>query len=139
MRSLKLLSLSIVIAGLATTAYAQAGACCGGGPYNSATETTLSGTIDSVQSPAASGRGPGVHFVLTVASGSIEVHVGPAWFVESKNVPFTKGDEVTVVGSKATMAGTDVLIAREIKKGDHVLTLRDAQGIPQWAGRGGRS
>jgi hypothetical protein len=44
-----------------------------------------------------------------------------------------------VVGSKVTMAGQEVVIAREIKKGDQVLTLRDAKGVPLWAGRGGRS
>jgi hypothetical protein len=137
MTALKLLSLSIVIAGLATTAYAQPGARRSGGPYNPATETTLSGTIDSVQSPAESGRGPGgVHFMLTAASGAVEVHVGPASFLASKNMTFTKGDAVTVVGSQMTMGGRNVLIAREITKGDHVLTLRDSKGFPLWAGRG---
>jgi hypothetical protein len=37
------------------------------------------------------------------------------------------------------MAGQEVVIAREIKKGDQVLTLRDAKGFPMWSGRGGRS
>ena len=33
-------------------------------------------------------------------------------------------------------AGEDVVIAREIKKGDQVLTLRDAKGFPLWSGQG---
>jgi hypothetical protein len=34
-------------------------------------------------------------------------------------------------------AEQDVIIAREITKGDNVLTLRDAKGFPLWSGRGG--
>ena len=67
----------------------------------------------------------------------MEVDVGPASFVSSKNVTFAKGDALTVVGSKVTMAGQVVVIAREIKKGEQVLTLRDAKGFPLWSGRGG--
>jgi hypothetical protein len=73
---------------------------------------------------------------MTASSGPIEVHVGPASFVSSKNITFAKGDALTVVGSKVTMAGQDVVVAREIKKGDQVLTLRDANGFPLWSGRG---
>jgi len=137
MNTLKLLSLSFVAAALATTAYAQGGSRQGGGNYNPATETTLTGTIDSVNTMPSQGRGGGgLHLVLTSSSGPIEVHVGPASFVSSKNVTFAKGDALTVVGSKVTMAGQDVVIAREIKKGDQVLTLRAAKGFPLWSGRG---
>jgi hypothetical protein len=137
MNTLKLLSLSFAAAALATTAYAQGGTRQGGGNYNPATETTLTGTIDGVNTMPSQGRGGGgLHFVLTTSSGPIEVHVGPASFVSSKNVTFAKGDALTVVGSKVTMAGQDVVIAREIKKGDQVLTLRDANGFPRRSGRG---
>ena len=138
MSTFKVLSLSIVAASLATSIYAQGGMRQGGGNYNPATETTLTGTIDSVKTMPSQGRGGGgLHLLLTATSGPIEVEVGPASFVASKNVTFAKGDAVTVVGSKVTMAGQTVVIAREIKKGDQVLTLRDAKGFPLWSGRGG--
>lgn len=138
MKTLKLLSLSIVAAALATTAYAQGGTRQGGGNYNSATEMTLTGTIESVKTMPSQGRGGGgLHLILAVSSGSIDVHVGPASFVASKHVTFAKGDALIVVGSKVTIDGQDALIAREIKKGDQVLTLRDAKGFPLWSGRSG--
>ena len=56
MNTLKLLSLSIVAAALATTAYAQGGGRQGGGNYNPATETTLTGTIDSVKTMPSQGQ-----------------------------------------------------------------------------------
>jgi hypothetical protein len=137
MRSLRLLSISIVIAGLASAAYAQGGMRRGGGNYNPATETTLTGTVDSVSTLPSPGRGGGgLHFILAVPTGPIEVHVGPASFVSSKNVTFAKGDALTVIGSKVMMAGQEVVIAREIKKGEEVLTLRDPKGFPLWSARG---
>jgi hypothetical protein len=138
MSALKLLSVTVLIAGLAGAAYAQGGMRRGGGNYNPATETTLIGTVDRIDTLPSPGRGGGgLHLILAAPAGPIEVHVGPASFVSSKNVAFAKGDAVTVVGSKVTMAGQEVVIAREIKKGDQVLTLRDAKGFPLWAGCGG--
>jgi hypothetical protein len=109
----------------------------GGGNYDPATETTFTGTIDSVKNVPGPGRGAGgLHLVVTTKSGPVEVELGPASFTESKNVAFAKGDALTVTGSKVKMGDQEVVIAREIKKGDQVLTLRDAKGIPAWAGSG---
>lgn len=136
MKIVRLFVLGIVIASLASTAYAQRGVRRGGGNYNPATEATLTGTVDTITNLPSPGRGGGgLHLMLSMPSGPIEVHVGPASFVKSKNVTFAKGDALTVVGSKVTMAGREVLIAREIRKGDQVLTLRDANGFPLWSGR----
>jgi hypothetical protein len=94
--------------------------------------TDGSGTV--VPSPGAGGGG--FHLKLTAPSGPIEVHVGPSSFVASKNVTFTKGDTLKVLGSKVAMAGQEVVIAREITKGDQVLTLRVTarRGCPTWSG-----
>lgn len=133
-----LLSVGLVTAGFATTAYAQGGTPRGGGNYDPATETTLTGTVDTVTSVPAPGRGGGgLHLSLAAPNGPIEVEVGPASFVSSKGVTFTKGDALTVVGSKVTRAGHEAVIAREIRKGDQVLTLRNAKGLPLWSRRGG--
>jgi DNA/RNA endonuclease YhcR with UshA esterase domain len=136
MRTLTLLSLSVLIAGVVSTASAQSGTRRGGGNYNPATETTLTGTVEAVKNLPSSPGGGGVHLVLAAPSGPVEVHVGPAWFVTSKSVTFAKGDTLTVVGSKVTMEGEQAVIAREIRKGEQVLTLRDANGFPLWSGRG---
>jgi hypothetical protein len=131
---IRVLSLSIVTLALASAAVAQRG---GGGNYHPATETTVTGTVESVENMPSSGRGGGgLHLTLTAPSGPIEVHVGPSSFVASKNMTLAKGDTLKVVGSKVTISGEDVLIAREITKGDQLLTLRDAKGFPLWSGRG---
>jgi hypothetical protein len=136
MKALHVLSIAILVVNVASVASAQRGMRRGGN-YNVSTETTLMGTVDNVATIASERRGGGQHITLITASGPIEVHVGPAWYVSSKHVTFTKGDQVTVVGSKVTMDSRDVMLAREIRKGDQVLKLRDASGVPLWArGRG---
>ena len=142
MRTWKILLGVMAMLGLATSAYAQRCACCPApgtamGSYNGATEITLAGGVEQVKTtspPGGPGMG-GLHIVLNTPSGSVEVQLGPAWFVSSKNVTFTDGDVLTVVGSQMTTAGRKVVIAREIKKGDQVLTLRDTNGLPLWSGR----
>lgn len=115
-----------------------------GGPrgarnYNPATETTFTGTVEQVDTAAGPGNGAGgLHLMVRSNNGTEDVRVGPARYVESQKFAFAKGDAITVTGSKTTVSGENVVIAREIKKGDQVLTLRDSQGIPRWSGRGGR-
>jgi hypothetical protein len=141
MRIWKILFGMTAMLGLAASSYAQPPACCaapgtGMGAYNVATEITLTAAVVEAKTmPPSGGRGMGgVHLVLDTPSGGVEVHVGPAWFVSSKNVTFTNGDTLTVVGSQVTMAGRKVVIAREVRKGEQVLTLRDTSGVPLWSG-----
>ena len=140
MKSWKTFLAMTAVVGVAASASAQPYDCCSdagtaGRLYNSATETTVAGTVDEVKTiaPPAGGLG-GLHLVLTTSTGPVEVHVGPTWYVSSRNVTFAKGDAVTLIGSKVTRSGREVLIAREITKGQQVLTLRAANGSPAWSG-----
>jgi hypothetical protein len=130
----------IAMLGVAGSASAQPYDCCSGAGnagqfYNSATETTVAGTVEDVRtvSPPAGGRGA-LHLTLNTSSGPVEVHVGPTWYVSSRNITFAKGDAVTLIGSKMSMSGREVLVAREITKGQQTLTLRAANGAPVWSG-----
>jgi hypothetical protein len=136
MKAMHVFSIAILVVAVAGTASTQRR--MGGGNYNVSTETTLMGTIDSVTTLASERPGGGgQHLMLKTASGPIEVHVGPAWYVSSKHVTLSKDDQLTVVGSKVTMGGRDVVLAREIRKGNQRLSLRDARGIPLWSRGGG--
>jgi hypothetical protein len=106
--------------------------------YNAATEATLKGTVEAVNQMGMSGmqgRG-GTHLTVKTEKESIEVRVGPTWFLEQNKMTFAKGDPVEVSGSRVKFGTADVLIAREIKKGGQALTLRDAKGVPAWQGKG---
>jgi hypothetical protein len=109
--------------------------------YDVKTEATVKGTIDSVETvtgAGARGRGAagGMHLVLKTVAGTLQVHVGPTAYLAEKGIVLAKGDAVEILGSRVTIGGEPVLIARQIKKGDQTWTLRDPSGRPLWSGRG---
>jgi len=112
--------------------------------YDVATEATVTGTVVSVEqitSPSG-GRGRrglvGTHITLKTSVDTLEVHLGPTAFLNEKKIVIAKGDTLVIVGSRVAVDGEPVFIAKEVKKGDSVWTLRDAAGLPLWRGRGGR-
>ncbi len=140
--------LGLVLA--ATAARAQPGMGPGGGQgrgwgagnaysrmYNPKTVETLSGEVVSVEK-FTPGRqmSYGVHFTLKTAKETIPVHLGPSWYLDKQSMTFAQGDKVEVTGSRITYEGKPAIIAAEVKKGGQILKLRDAAGIPAWAGRG---
>lgn len=117
--------------------------------YNVSTETTVKGTVEEVQQltgkpsgvPAGNmwGNCPrewaGTHINLTTDQGPLIVHVGPSAYLANNNFTIARGDQLSITGSKVQYQGSDFLIAREITKGDQVVTLRDAKGFPLWSGQ----
>lgn len=109
--------------------------------YDTKTEATLQGTVEEVKAVSCmmDGRGmQGTHLMLNAGGETMEVHLGPSWFLKEKNVEIAKGDTVEVIGARRKIGESDVLLAREIRKDKTVWTLRDAYGRPLWA-RGRRS
>lgn len=129
----------------ATTAVAQGvrwrggGGWGAGGPYgrmyDAKTVETVSGTVTGIEEMTpAKGMGRGVHLVLKTDKETISVHLGPAWYIERQDTKIAAGDKIEVKGSRITYEGKPAIIAAEVHKGDEVLLLRDANGIPMWAG-----
>ena len=114
-------------------AQAPGGPPMGSPMYNTATEATVSGTVEAVNQVTGRRGWNGTHLQLKTAEGSLDVHVGPSWFLTNKKFQLAKGDQIEVTGSKIRFNDTDALLARTIKKGDSELTLRNAQGIPAWS------
>jgi DNA/RNA endonuclease YhcR with UshA esterase domain len=102
--------------------------------YNPASETTLKGTVEDVKTVKGRHGWNGTHLTLKAEGKSIDVHLGPASFIKEKGFSFAKGDQVEVTGSKTEYSGAETIIAREVKKEGKTLVLRNAQGIPEWAG-----
>ena len=74
----------------------------------------------------------GIHLRAECEGEACDIHLGPAAFVTSKDFPLAKGDELDVTGSRVTYEGGGSLIAKEVRKGEAVLELRDEQGKPLW-------
>jgi hypothetical protein len=105
------------------------------GKYNPKTVITVEGVVETVEQMApATGMSYGIHLDLRTASGTLSVHLGPAWFIERQDIRIEEGDTLQVKGSKITYEGKPTIIAAEVKKGNTVLKLRDQNGFPVWAG-----
>lgn len=107
--------------------------------YNPATETTMKGTVEKVITTTGRHGMQGIHLMMQSDNPVREVHVGPAAYVAKNGFEFSAGDQIEVTGSRVNLDGTDVILAREIKKDGKTLTLRNSQGIPDWSGGGRRS
>lgn len=108
----------------------------GQGPanYNVAAETTVTGTVEELKP----GPQQGMHVMLKTSDATLELALGPSWYQTEKKYELAKGDKLDVTGATSRVAGRDVLLVREIKRGSETMTFRDAKGFPMWAGRGRR-
>ncbi len=120
-----------------TQAWPQMGPGMGYGRlYDPSTEITTHGVVEAVQHVAYPCWSGGTHVTLKTKQGSYDVRLGPTLFLSQNNFSFGKGDTLSVTGSKLSVQGTSVLVAREVSRNGKTLTLRNAQGFPAWAGRG---
>jgi hypothetical protein len=120
----------------ASIAHSQAGAGPGRcmAKYDPKTEVTIQATVEEAKQVTGKQGWNGTHLVVKTETETFDVHVGPSAYVTKQQFLFAKGDTIEVTGSKTTLHGTDVLLAREIRKDGKSLVLRDAQGFPKWAG-----
>jgi hypothetical protein len=107
--------------------------------YDPKTVENLAGEIIGVvKFTPAGGMSRGVHITLRTDQGvTLPVHLGPELYVDQQTVSLQKGDKVQVRGSRITFQGKPAIIAAEVTKGGETLHLRDANGIPAWAGARG--
>jgi len=104
--------------------------------YDMTTETAITGTVQQVVHQTGKRGWNGTHLVIKTESETLPVHVGRSSYLAKQQFSFTAGDQVSILGSRVKMDGTDALIAREITKSEKTLVLRNAQGVPYWsAGR----
>ena len=98
--------------------------------------TVIHGVVETVEVNAYNCRWGATEVTLKAGKDTYIVQLGPTTFLTQKDFNVAKGDELRVRGFKFTCQGSAFLIARDVTKGAQTLTLRNAQGVPAWAGRG---
>lgn len=103
--------------------------------YNPATVETISGEVTTVDKVTPmKGMGYGIHVVLKTDKETVQIHLGPGWFIERQDISIAKGDRIEIKGSRILIGGKPVIIAAEVRKDKDVLVLRNSAGIPVWSG-----
>lgn len=112
----------------------------GGRNYDPKNEATITGAVQEVLQQAGRRGWNSTHLVVKTDQETVLVHLGPSSYLDRQGMKLATGDTITVVGSRTTIDGKPVLIAREITSGGKTVVLRDAQGIPNWSrGRGAQN
>jgi hypothetical protein len=118
-----------------------------GPAYDAKSEATFKGTVADVKTGRSAldrliqihtlGQGQrGVQekqVLLKTDTGTVEIELGPAAFLNAKKLEIRKGDSLEVTGSRVAIGESHVVLAREIRKRDRAWTLRDATGQPLWS------
>jgi hypothetical protein len=100
--------------------------------YDASTETKMKGTVEELKLPEKGHDKEIVHLVMKNGDETVDIYLCPKSFMDDMGVTFSKGDEIAFTGSKVKQDGADMVLAREVVKGQDTLTLRDDKGKPVW-------
>lgn len=97
--------------------------------YDTASEVSISGTLAQ---PPSRGRN-GLHLTVRQSGGGmVDVRTAPGSYLASRGFSLAQGDQVEVTGSRMTVSGSTILVARQVTKHGRTLDLRDRAGKPLW-------
>lgn len=107
--------------------------CAGVRTYSPvAFETVMGEVIEVYQATSRQGYKSGLHLLIKANEETIDVHLGPISYIESKNFNFEPGDALEIKGDRLKDSQMPAMTAIEVKKGNDTLTLRDEDGFPMW-------
>jgi hypothetical protein len=101
--------------------------------YDLQTETKIKGTVDEVKLPPKGSEKEIAYLLVKDGANSVDVYLCPKTFLDDMGMSFTKGDEITMTGSKVKQGDADLFLVREIAKGNDTFVLRDPKGDPVWS------
>ena len=106
--------------------------------YNDSAAQTVKGVISDTRTITLQDGAEFMQMDVDTEHGTIPIHLGPVWYMDEYADRFdvNKGRSVSVVGSRSTVQGKDVLVASEItnEEGKQHMRLRHPDGIPAWVG-----
>jgi len=123
---------SLMAFGVARAAFAQTSKPAAEPRYDPANVVSLMGTATEVRDVPRASPLSGVHVVLRTDKGTIEVYLAPASFLKEMGVAYGRGDQIYVIGSRVKLGDNFIILAREVRKENSVVYLRDESGNPNW-------
>lgn len=103
--------------------------------YDVQSETKMKATVEELKLPADGSEKEVPHLLVKSGAETVDVYLCPKSFLDEMGVNFSKGDEISLTGSKIKQDGADLILAREVVKGTDTLVLRDDKGNPVWRWR----
>lgn len=101
--------------------------------YNASAEVTLKGKAAEVTVKPDWMGDRAVNILLdTPDKKKVHVDIAPNDFITLMGLVLSTGDELEITGSWAKLDGEDVLLARQIRKQNIVISVRAPSGKPVW-------
>jgi hypothetical protein len=103
--------------------------------YDVATVIDVDATVMDLREVARNNPLSGLHLTVKIESDTIDVFLGPVDFLKEFEITFAKGDKLEIIGSKVKFGGAHIVLARQVRRDETTLYLRDAKGKPHWTAR----
>jgi hypothetical protein len=100
--------------------------------YDPQSEAKMKGTVDEVKLPPKGSEKDAAHLMVKNGANLVDIYLCPKSFLDDMGMSFAKGDEIALTGSKIKAEGADLVLAREVIKGNDTVVLRDEKGNPVW-------
>ncbi len=97
--------------------------------YDVTREVTLNGTVSSVLLKPAPGMVVGSHLLLTSPTGRVDVSLGRFGLRGRGALSIAAGQQIEVTGVMKTLKDQPVFLARTIKVGSQIYTIRSEHGV----------
>jgi hypothetical protein len=92
----------------------------------------MKGTVDELRLPPKGSEKEIAHLLIKNGTETADLYLCPKSFYDEMGMGFSKGDELTFTGSKVQQDGADLILVREVAKGNDTFVLRDEKGSPVW-------
>ena len=100
--------------------------------YEVATVIDVDATVMDLREVPRNNPMSGLHLTVKIESETVDVYLGPADYLKDFEITFAKGDKLEIIGSKVKFGGVHIVLARQVRRDETTLYLRDAKGKPHW-------
>jgi hypothetical protein len=100
--------------------------------YDVGAEVKFKGTVEEVKLPPTVEKKQLAMLIAKSGDNTVEVSLCPRTFLDDVGLSFSKGDQLEITGSRTKLETADIVLAREIVKGNDTFVLRDKTGKPVW-------
>jgi hypothetical protein len=96
------------------------------------TEMKAKGVVDEVKPLQLGTKEDTTELMVKSGSDVLIIFLCPKAYQEEMSISLGKGDEIALTGSKVKREGSDIILVRELVKGNDTMILRDDKGNPVW-------
>ena len=101
--------------------------------YDLSTESKMKATVQEVKLPAKGSEKEIAHLLVKIGTDTFDVYLCPKAFLDDMGVNFSQGEEIVLTGSRIKQGEAELILAREVVRGNDTLVLRDEKGNPIWS------